>query len=136
MQAVRHMMENTEDVGERFPEEARRIHYGEVAGARHPRPGHRARMREALRDEGIEVMALPVPAALEGPAAVGRVSALQHAAGVHQAVRVERLLDRAHQLQRHRRLALRQFVALERADAVLGRDRAAVRHHGVVDDAC
>src|SRR5688572_21626658 len=30
MRAVRHMMDTTEDVGERFPEEARRIHYGEV----------------------------------------------------------------------------------------------------------
>lgn len=30
MQAVRHMLEHTDDVGERFPEEARRIHYGEI----------------------------------------------------------------------------------------------------------
>jgi len=30
MQAVRHVLANTEDVGERFAEEARRIHYGEA----------------------------------------------------------------------------------------------------------
>ena len=29
--AVRHMIEHTEDVGERFADEARRIHYGEIA---------------------------------------------------------------------------------------------------------
>lgn len=66
MRAVRHMMDNTEDVGERFPEEARRIHYGEVEER-----GIRGRASredaDALREEGIEVMALPVPAALKGP---------------------------------------------------------------------
>ena len=30
LRAVRQVMNNTEDVGERFPEEARRIHYGEI----------------------------------------------------------------------------------------------------------
>jgi Uncharacterized protein conserved in bacteria len=30
LRAVRHVLNTTEDVGERFPEEARRIHYGEV----------------------------------------------------------------------------------------------------------
>ena len=66
MRAVRHVIDNTEDVGERFPEEARRIHYGEV-----PNHGIRGRATpqdtEALRDEGIEVMAIPVPEALKGP---------------------------------------------------------------------
>jgi len=66
LHAVRQMLTRTEDVGERFPEEARRIHYGEV-----PARGIRGRatpeQREALRDEGIEVLALPVPAALDGP---------------------------------------------------------------------
>lgn len=66
MQAVRHVMANTEDVGERFPEEARRIHYGEVQdrGIR----GQATREDAiALREEGIEVMALRVPPALKGP---------------------------------------------------------------------
>jgi len=65
MQAVRQVMERTEDVGERFAEEARRIHYGEV-----PQRGIRGQASrsdaEALKEEGIEVMALPVPAALKG----------------------------------------------------------------------
>lgn len=64
--AVRHVMANTEDVGERFAEEARRIHYGETEHR-----GIRGRATtedaQALRDEGIEVMALPLPAALKGP---------------------------------------------------------------------
>ena len=57
---------STEDVGERFPEEARRIHYGEVEER-----GIRGRASredaDALREEGIEVMALPLPAAVKGP---------------------------------------------------------------------
>jgi hypothetical protein len=66
MRAVRHVMKHTEDVGERFSDEARRIHYGEA-----PQRGIRGQASrdeaDALRDEGIEVMALPVPAALKGP---------------------------------------------------------------------
>jgi hypothetical protein len=66
MRAVRHVIDNTEDVGERFPEEARRIHYGEVE-----RRGIRGRASredaDALRDEGIEVAALPMPALPKGP---------------------------------------------------------------------
>ena len=66
LRAVRHVLANTEDVGERFANEARRIHYGDAAerGIRgQATPGE----REALRDEGIEVMPLPVPAALKEP---------------------------------------------------------------------
>ena len=63
---VRQMMSNTEDVGVRFSEEARRIHYGEVKergirGLASPEDA------QALRDEGIEVMAIALPAALKGP---------------------------------------------------------------------
>lgn len=64
--AVRHVMANTEDVGERFAEEARRIHYGETEH-RGIRGRTSAEDAQALRDEGIEVMALPLPAALKGP---------------------------------------------------------------------
>ena len=64
--AVRRMLENTDDVGERFPEEARRIHYGEVE-ARGIRGQASADERQALLDEGIEIMSLPIPAALKGP---------------------------------------------------------------------
>jgi hypothetical protein len=66
MQVVRHAIENTDDVGERFAEEARRIHYGEV-DARGIRGVASMQEREALHEEGIEVMALPMPAALKGP---------------------------------------------------------------------
>jgi hypothetical protein len=66
MQAVREILRQTEDVGERFVEEARRIHFGE-AEERGIRGVATPEEREALRDEGIEVMALPVPAALKGP---------------------------------------------------------------------
>jgi hypothetical protein len=66
MQAVRHMMASTEDVGARFPEEARRMHYGETA-SRGIRGQASREDADALREEGIEVMALPVPAALKGP---------------------------------------------------------------------
>jgi len=66
LQAVRRVIERTEDVGERFAEEARRIHYGEV-----PQRGIRGQASrsdaEALREEGIEVMALPIPLALKEP---------------------------------------------------------------------
>ena len=66
LRTVRHMMENTEDVGERFPEEARRIHYGEVE-ERNIRGRASREEAEALREEGIEVTTLPLPAALKGP---------------------------------------------------------------------
>jgi hypothetical protein len=66
LKALRRMVESTEDVGERFPEEARRIHYGEV-----PDRGIRGRASQedaqALRDEGIEVMTLPALPSLKGP---------------------------------------------------------------------
>lgn len=65
LRAVREVMARTEDVGERFPEEARRIHYGEAA-ERGIRGRATAEERAALADEGIEVLALPVPAALKG----------------------------------------------------------------------
>ena len=61
MQVVRRVIANTEDVGERFADEARRIHYGE-AEERAIRGQASADQREALREEGIEVHALPVPA--------------------------------------------------------------------------
>jgi len=65
LRAVQHVMANTDDVGARFAEEARRIHYGEVE----ERAIRGQATREdalALQEEGIEVMALPVPAAIKG----------------------------------------------------------------------
>ena len=66
MQVMRQVIANTEDVGARFADEARRIHYGEVP-ERAIRGQANADEREALRDEGIEVHPLPLPAALKGP---------------------------------------------------------------------
>ncbi|CAD5374457.1 conserved hypothetical protein [Rubrivivax sp. A210] len=66
LQTVRTLMANTEDVGERFAEEARRIHYGEQ-----PQRGIRGQatpqQRAELQDEGIETVAVPVPRGLDGP---------------------------------------------------------------------
>lgn len=67
MEAVKHVMARTEDVGERFPEEARKIHYGETE-SRGIRGQATPEQRAELADEGIEVVALPMPAALKGPA--------------------------------------------------------------------
>ncbi|MBQ0931349.1 DUF1178 family protein [Ideonella sp. 4Y16] len=63
---VQDLMQRTEDVGPRFPEEARRIHYGETE-ARGIRGQATPQEREALRDEGIEVFALPLPPGSGGP---------------------------------------------------------------------
>jgi hypothetical protein len=65
MHAVRELMNKTEDVGDRFPEEARRIHYGE-AQDRGIRGRASSEDADALREEGIEVISLPVPAPLKG----------------------------------------------------------------------
>lgn len=62
---VNAIVENTEDVGAAFPEEARRIHYQE-APERHIRGTASPREVEALRDEGIEVVAVPVPLHRQG----------------------------------------------------------------------
>lgn len=66
LQAVRHVLQHTEDVGDRFAQEARRMHAGEIEhrGIRGEATREEA---EALRDDGIEIMALPIPAALKGP---------------------------------------------------------------------
>lgn len=66
LRAVRDMMAATEDVGERFPEEARRIHYGE-AEERGIRGRASAEDAQALREEGIEVVAMALPEPLKGP---------------------------------------------------------------------
>ena len=63
--AVQHVMANTDDVGERFAEEARRIHYGEVE-ERAIRGQATKEDALALQEEGIEVMSLLVPAAAKG----------------------------------------------------------------------
>jgi hypothetical protein len=66
MKMVRHVLASTEDVGERFAEEARRIHYGE-AQERGIRGQASAQETEALVEEGISVLPLPIPKALKEP---------------------------------------------------------------------
>ncbi len=50
---------NSEDVGERFPEEARKIHYGETDARGIIGQASLAEVRDLI-DEGIEVAPLPV----------------------------------------------------------------------------
>lgn len=63
---TRRIMAQTEDVGSKFAEEARKIHYGETEER-----GIRGRATpdetEALLEEGIGVMPFFVPDALKGP---------------------------------------------------------------------
>ena len=66
LHAVREMLASTEDVGERFAEEARRIHYGE-AEQRGIRGRASRQDADSLRDEGIEVLSLALPEAVKGP---------------------------------------------------------------------
>ena len=60
------LIQNTEDVGEKFAEEARRIHYNE-APERGIRGVASAEERAELADEGIEVFAFPLPRTLKDP---------------------------------------------------------------------
>ena len=63
---VRHVMSHTEDVGDRFAQEARKIHYGEreERGIR----GHASpEETRALLEEGIDILPLAIPEALKEP---------------------------------------------------------------------
>ena len=66
LQMVRHVMAHTEDVGPQFAEEARKIHYGEKE-ERSIRGQATREETEALIEEGIDVVPLPVPDHLKGP---------------------------------------------------------------------
>jgi hypothetical protein len=66
LKMVRHVVANTEDVGSSFPEEARKMHYGETE-ARNIRGHATPEETEELIDEGIAVMPLPLPDALKEP---------------------------------------------------------------------
>lgn len=60
---LREIVRNTENVGSRFPEEARKIHYEEVP-ARAIRGQASAEEAQALREEGIDFA--PIPPVLTG----------------------------------------------------------------------
>ena len=64
MKMVRHVVAHTEDVGERFAEVARQMHYGET-GDRNIRGKATPQETEALLDEGIPVLPLLLPDALK-----------------------------------------------------------------------
>ena len=65
MAVARRIMANTDDVGDRFAEEARKIHYGEIKERGIRGQASRAET-ESLIDEGIAVMPLSLPTALKG----------------------------------------------------------------------
>lgn len=60
LRALREVLEKTENVGERFAEEARRIHYNE-APARSIRGVASPDDARSLAEEGIDVLPLPGP---------------------------------------------------------------------------
>lgn len=66
LELSRRIIANTQDVGIRFAEEARRMHYGEtkeraIRGKTTPDEAH------ALVDEGIEIMPIVLPSAFKKP---------------------------------------------------------------------
>lgn len=66
LRMARHIRETTEDVGERFAEEARKIHYEETAGRGIRGVATREQAAE-LADEGIEVFSFPMPKGANEP---------------------------------------------------------------------
>lgn len=66
LEFVRKVVANTEDVGDRFAEEARRIHYNETP-ERSIRGVATVEDFAALADEGVDVIPLPLPDALKQP---------------------------------------------------------------------
>lgn len=59
-QLINYLLAHTEDVGDAFPEEARKIHYKEAA-ERQIRGNATHEEVSELLEEGIEVVALPIP---------------------------------------------------------------------------
>ena len=66
MELVKQVLANTEDVGGRFAEEARKIHYGESEERGIRGQASREETQELL-EEGIGVLPLPLPKGLKGP---------------------------------------------------------------------
>lgn len=64
LKALRHVMANTEDVGQRFADEARAMHYGDAEQRNIRGQTSRSEAIELL-EEGIDVMPLPLPAAVK-----------------------------------------------------------------------
>lgn len=66
MALARRIVASTDDVGDNFAEEARKMHYGETKERGIRGQASRAEA-ESLIEEGIPVMSLPLPVALKGP---------------------------------------------------------------------
>ncbi|MEO7247149.1 MAG: DUF1178 family protein [Novosphingobium sp.] len=66
MALAHHIVASTDDVGDRFVEEARKMHYGETTERSIRGQASRAEA-ESLIEEGIAVMSLSLPVALKGP---------------------------------------------------------------------
>jgi len=64
--ALRRVVADTEDVGERFADEARKMHYDEAPARNIRGVASREQMHELL-DEGIDVLPLALPSALKDP---------------------------------------------------------------------
>ena len=64
LKALRQVLAHTEDVGQQFADEARRMHHGEVEARSIRGQASRTEAMELI-EEGIEVMPLPLPAALK-----------------------------------------------------------------------
>lgn len=64
LKMVRHVLANTQDVGPQFAEEARKMHHGE-AEQRNIRGQATREETEALLEEGIDILPLPLPDGLK-----------------------------------------------------------------------
>lgn len=66
LQAVRHVLQHTEDVGEGFVKEVRNIHRGDAPQRAVRGQADQDEVAE-LREEGIDVVSMPIPDVLKGP---------------------------------------------------------------------
>lgn len=66
LQAVRHVLQHAEDVGEGFVKEVRNIHRGDAPQRAVRGQADQQEVAE-LKEEGIDVMSLPIPESLKGP---------------------------------------------------------------------
>lgn len=66
LQAVRHVLQHTEDVGEGFVKEVRNIHRGDAPQRAVRGQADQEEVAE-LKEEGIDVTSLPIPESLKGP---------------------------------------------------------------------
>ena len=66
LQAVRHVLQHTEDVGNGFAREVRNIHRGDAPQRAVRGQADQAELTE-LKEEGIDVVSMPIPQALKEP---------------------------------------------------------------------